>query len=148
MSFVWNSAGVGSWCFEGRTGYLSLPGQILSWECWGGASSRDHATFIFLTGILAHAISPRTKRTNLSMFTEAAQAKPLELTTNASILQKILCLQIVSPFGSVMEKKIFRIELCPSDENWCEMELQRCDDTAQIEAGYKPPWLWSPVSSS
>ena len=64
------------------------------------------------------------------MFTEAAQANPLELTTNASILQKIFCLQIVSPFGSVMEKKIFRIELSPSDENWCQMNLQRCDDAA------------------
>lgn len=73
------------------------------------------------------------------MFTEAAQANSLELTTNASILQKIFCIQIVSPFGSVMEKKIFRIELSPSYENWCQMELQRCDDAAQTEAGYKPP---------
>ena len=51
-----NSAGAGPWRFKGRASHLPLSGQILSWECRGGAGSGNHATFILLAGTLVCAV--------------------------------------------------------------------------------------------
>lgn len=119
-----NSAGAGSWCLKGRASYLSFPGQVLSWECRGGAGPGDHATFILLAGTVVHAV-PLVMGKLAQHGCRGSLHEPLGADRKSLTLREFH-LRKVSPFGSVMEN-IFRIKLDLSDDNWCQIKLLKCD---------------------
>lgn len=50
VEWLFYSPGSGSWCANRGTCHLSLPSQILSWECRGGAGPGNHTALVLPAG--------------------------------------------------------------------------------------------------